>query len=145
MREFAKSLTSAGIAMSLFAARQVANVITQPPRSGESDRATQAFNAVAQAAVDQCSESLRETYHAADKIQREAVHAAFRVLSLDAFTSYGAAESISGIARQVLDAGRSMLGVGADENQSADVLGSAARRWLPGGESDPSPAEGERR
>jgi len=103
MKEFSKSVASAGIAGMLFGARQFANVVAQPPRNGESDRATEAFNAIAQAAADQCGDSLRETFHALDRIQREAFDTGFRFVSLDAFNSYGATDSMSGFAKQARD------------------------------------------
>lgn len=103
MKEFSKSVASAGIAGVLFGARQFANVVTHPPRNGESDKATEAFNAIAQAAADQCGDSLRETFHALDRIQREAFDTGFRFVSLDAFNSYGATDSMSGFAKQATD------------------------------------------
>lgn len=112
MKEFSKSVTSAGIAGMLFGARQMANVMTQPPRNGESDRATEAFNAVAQAAADQCGDSLRETFHALDRIQREAFDTSFRFISLDAFNSYGANDSLSGFAKQITEQVSGWMGGG---------------------------------
>ncbi len=135
MRDFSKSVASASLAMSLFGARQMYNVVTQPPRSGESDRATEAFNAMAQAATDQCSEALRETYHAADKIQREAVNAGFRVLSLDAFSSYGATEALSGMVRQAAE--QLQRWVGQEEAAQEDVFGDIGNLWFPGAASAP--------
>ena len=99
MKEFSKSIASAGLAGALFGARQLANVITQPPRNGESDKATEAFNSIAQAAADQCGDSLRETFHAVDRMQRAVIDTGFRFVSLDAFNSYGATESFSGSRR----------------------------------------------
>lgn len=110
MKEFTKSVASAGLAGLLFGARQVTNVVTQPPRNGDSDKATESFNAVAQAAADQCGDSLRETYHALDRIQREAIDTGFRFVSLDAFNSRGARESLSGFAQQTTEQVRNWLG-----------------------------------
>jgi hypothetical protein len=39
-------------------------------------------------------------YHALDRIQREGIEVGFRYLSLEAFTSHGAPESLSGLAQQ---------------------------------------------
>ncbi len=110
MKEFSKSITSAGLAGVLFGARQLANVVTQPPRNGESDKATEAFNSIAQAAADQCGDSLRETFHALDRMQREVIDTGFRFVSLDAFNSYGATESFSGLAKQTTDQFRKWMG-----------------------------------
>lgn len=103
MKEFTKSVASAGIASLLFGARQISNIVTNPPRSGESDKASDAFNVMAQAAAGQCGDSMRESFHAIDRIQREAIDTGFRFLSLDAFNSHGVTESISGFARQTTD------------------------------------------
>jgi hypothetical protein len=110
MKEFTKSVASAGLASLLFGARQITNVVTQPPRNGDSDKATESFNAMAQAAADQCGDSLRETFHALDRIQREVIDTGFRFLSLDAFNSHGATESLSGIARQTTEQFRRWMG-----------------------------------
>jgi hypothetical protein len=127
MKEFTKSVTSAGLASLLFGARQLTNVVTQPPRDGDSDKATESFNAMAQAAADQCGDSLRETFHALDRIQREAIDTGFRFLSLDAFSSHGAAESFSGIARQTTDQFRRWMGdrgdCGCDEETPQNRCG----------------------
>ncbi|MEQ1825202.1 MAG: hypothetical protein ABL921_04625 [Pirellula sp.] len=103
MKEFTKSVASAGIASLLLGAKQLSNVVTQPPRTGESDKATEAFNVMAQAAAGQCGDSIRESFHAIDRIQREAIDAGFRFLSLDAFNSRGFNDSISGLAQQTTD------------------------------------------
>jgi hypothetical protein len=112
MKEFSKSVASVGLAGALFGARQLANVVTQPPRNGESDKATEAFNSIAQAAADQCGDSLRETFHALDRIQREFIDTGFRFVSLDAFNSHGATDSLSGIAKQTTDQFRKWMGGG---------------------------------
>lgn len=114
MKEFAKSIASAGMASLLFGARQLTNVVTNPPRSGESDKATEAFNLMAQAAAGQCGDSMRESFHAMDRIQREAIDTGFRFLSLDAFNSHGVNDSISGFARQTTEQFQSWMGDRAD-------------------------------
>jgi hypothetical protein len=111
MKEFSKSVASAGLAGVLFGARQLTNVLTQPPRNGESDKATEAFNAIAQAAADQCG-SLRETFHAVDRIQRAAIDTGFRFVSFDAFGSHGTPESMSTFAQQTTDQFRKWMGGG---------------------------------
>ena len=122
MREFTKSIASAGIAGALFGARQLANVLTQPPRNGETDRATEAFNSIAQAAADQCGDSLRETFHALDRIQREFIDTGFRFVSLDAFSSNGATDALSGIAKHTTDQFRNWMG-GSCGCSNADCAG----------------------
>lgn len=116
MKEFSKSIASAGIASLLFGVRQLSNVAMTPPRSGESDKATEAFNVLAQAAAGQCGDSMRETFHAMDRIQREAIETGFRFLSLDAFNSHGVNESVSGFARQTTDQFRRWMGDRTDCN-----------------------------
>jgi hypothetical protein len=109
MREFSKSVASAGLAGVLFGARQMTNVLTQPPRNGESDPATEGLNAIAQAAADQLG-SLRETYHAANRIQQSAIDTGWRFVSFDAFNSYGTPESMSSFAKQTTDQLRKWMG-----------------------------------
>ncbi len=114
MKEFAKSIASAGMASLLFGARQLTNVVTKPPRNGESDKATEAFNLMAQAAAGQCGDSMRESFHMMDRIQREAIETGFRFLSLEAFNSHGVNDSISGFARQTAEQFQSWMGDRAD-------------------------------
>lgn len=155
MKEFSKSIASAGLASALFGARQLANIVTQPPRSGESDKATEAFNSIAQAAAEQCGDSLRETFHALDKIQREALDTGFRFLSLDAFNSYGATDSFSGFAKQTTDQFRKWMGSGCGCGNAycrgdcgcANTAGGQDRPWNPqtGGDDFQAPTNTELR
>ena len=110
MREFTKSLASAGLAGALFSAKQVANVITKPPRSGESDQATASLNAMAQAAADQCGGSLRETFHALDQMQRQAIDTGFRFIKLDALSSRGSADALSAFAQETTQQFKQWMG-----------------------------------
>jgi hypothetical protein len=103
MKDFTKSVASAGLASLLLSARQMANLATQLRRDGDTHRATESFNVMAQAAADQCGDSLRETYYVLDRIQRAAIDTGFRFLSLDAFNSHGATESLAGMAQQTTE------------------------------------------
>jgi hypothetical protein len=133
MKEFTKSVASIGLAGALFSARQISNVVIQPPRSSDSDKATDSFNSVAQAVADRCGDSLRETYHAVDRIQRESIEAAFRFLSLEAFTSHGAGESFSGIASQVSSQFRAWMSDRGDCGcDDIETSGETSRRRQPG-------------
>ena len=114
MKEFTKSVTSAGIASMLFGVRQLSNIVTTPPRNGSVDPATEAFNVMAQAAAGQCGDSMRETFHAIDRIQREAIETGFRFVSLDAFNSHGVNETMSGFARQTTEQFHKWMGKRGD-------------------------------
>jgi hypothetical protein len=70
MREFAKSFTSLYLAMSLFAIKQVQNVVTPRPRGQRRGPATKALDAVTNATVDQFGETLRSTFRMFDNVQR---------------------------------------------------------------------------
>ena len=93
MREFTKSLLSAGISTAVFSARQAGVVLTRPPSSEGPHPATDAFNAIAQSAADQCGNGLRETINTIDKIQRNAIDSVFRSVSLDNMNQGQNAES----------------------------------------------------
>lgn len=125
MREFTKSVASASLASALFAARQMANVVTPAPRNGTSGQTTESFNAVAHAVAGQCGDSLREAYHALDRVQRAAVDTGFRFLSLDALGGRGASESVSGFAKQTSEQFQSWLNSRNDCScRQADTEGS---------------------
>lgn len=102
MREFTKSAVSAGLAGSLFGVRQVVNAFT-PATPGEPNRATEAFNSVAHAMADQCGDSLRETFHSADKMQRELVDLSTRFLSPGETPAGEATGSWSGMVNQATE------------------------------------------
>lgn len=102
MREFTKSAVSAGLAGSLFGVRQVVNAFA-PAAQGEPNKATEAFNAVAHAMADQCGESLRETFHSVDKLQRELVDRSTRLLSPGQAPPDGTAGSWTGMVSQATE------------------------------------------
>jgi len=118
MRELTKSIMSASIAGALFGARQLTNVATQPPRNGEPDAASEAFNTIAQAAADQSK--MADTFHAVDRIQRQFVDTGFRFLSFDALRSTTATESASAFAEQASNQFRQWVGGCGCGNQDCD-------------------------
>src|SRR5438270_7635664 len=81
MRDFTKSLLSFSWAMSLFGMKQVANLASRPQEADAASPATEAFQNVSNAIVGQFGDSIRETFQAGDKLQREMVEAFFRVFS----------------------------------------------------------------
>ena len=130
MRDFTKSMVSAGMAGAFFGAKQLTNVVSKPPRTGESDNATESFNAMAQAAIAQCDGPLRETFHAMDRIQREAIDTGWRFIRLDAFNSNGAADSFAAFAQEATSRVRGWMAggdCGCQRNQCNGDCGPQAQ------------------
>lgn len=71
MRDFTKSMFSFSWALSMFGLQQMANMLTlgQSPE-GQRAKATEAFDTVTRVTEEQLGEALRETFKAADKLQR---------------------------------------------------------------------------
>jgi hypothetical protein len=133
MREFTKSTMSTGLAMSLFGIQQLMSLV-RSARPGTARRTSNSFDAVAQSMVDQCGDSLRETFHTTDKIQRGLVDLTFRMLSLNAARSPNGTSSTVGPMQQATDAFRRWTGglpgsgcgcgCGASEDSAAQPEGS---------------------
>lgn len=77
MREFTKSIFSFSWALSLFGIQQTANLLSPA-------KAAQAFESVTQATEGQINDSLKTTFNAGDRLQRNAVNLFFGFLSGDA-------------------------------------------------------------
>jgi len=83
MQQLAKSIGSFTWAVSLFGLQQMAGAL-RSTTSGktESQSTTQALDAVTRASLEQCGNSLRETFEMGDKMQRDVVDMMFRVVPL---------------------------------------------------------------
>jgi hypothetical protein len=77
MREFTKSMVSFSWAMSLFSMQQLANLFTRQDPNQPRSKATDAFDCVTQATEDQLGDTLKETFKAGDKFQREMINMMF--------------------------------------------------------------------
>ena len=77
---------------------------------------------VAQAAAAQCDGPLRETFHALDRIQREAIDTGWRFVKLEAFNSNGTADSFSAFAQEASQRVRDWMG-GACGCEGTDCQG----------------------
>ena len=97
MKEFTKSILSAGIATAVFSARQAGVLLTRPPSNEGPHPATDAFNAIAQSAADQCGNGLRETINTMDRVQRNAIDSVFRSASLDNMNQGQKAEAAANV------------------------------------------------
>ena len=151
MREFTKSAFSTGLAMSLFGIRQIMNAMRRPG-PGQSSPATDAFNAVTDSMVEQCGDSVRETFYAGDKVQRELVDLTFRFLSLQPLRSTNGSASFADATRQTAEQFRrwinGMTGRGCgcrgadgdDPMASAQWPGDPATPWA-GGQSTRQPGD----
>lgn len=100
MREFTKSLMGMGIATAVFSARQAGVILTRPPTDQGPHPATDAFNAMTQAAADQCGNGLRESIHTMDKIQRKTVDTLFQTIAMDNFNRGNQAETAANVVGQ---------------------------------------------
>ena len=83
MRELTKSTLSAGLALSLFGLQQMANAFRRSG-PGQPNPAVEAFDSVTRSIIDQTGETLREAFHAGDKLQRGVVDLTFRFMTLGA-------------------------------------------------------------
>jgi hypothetical protein len=77
MRDFTKSMARFSWAMSLFGVRQTLDALNPRSRSQDQTGATGGFDTVSNAVIDQFGETLRKTFDAGDRIQREIIDAVF--------------------------------------------------------------------
>ncbi len=80
MRELTKSLFSFSWAISLFGIQQVSNLFTPNDRNQPVGKATQAFDELTRATMDQLGSALESTFKAGDNIQRGLVGMFFSFL-----------------------------------------------------------------
>ena len=122
MKEFTKSLLSAGISTAVFSARQAGVILTRPPSSEGPHPATDAFNALAQSAADQCGNGLRETINTMDKIQRNAIDSVFRNVSLDNMNQSNNAEAAANVFGQAANQMQSWFNEGCGCERESDEV-----------------------
>jgi hypothetical protein len=70
MREFAKSFASLGLAMSLFAFKQLENIATPTERAERRGPAVKSLDAVTNATVNQLGETMGSAFRVIDNVQR---------------------------------------------------------------------------
>ena len=109
MRDFAKSNLSAALAMSLLGVQSVLGLVRRP-RQGESDRSSDALDAVTREAIDRCGNTVREAFLAGDKVQREMVDMAFGMFTLAPFRGTPGSPGMSGLTSQTVNLIRGWLG-----------------------------------
>jgi len=80
MREFTKSMFGCSLALSLFAIKQMANILTPRQRGEHRGPATKAFDSVAHCTKDQFGSTLRSTFSAMNNLQRGVVDLMFGML-----------------------------------------------------------------
>lgn len=150
MLEFTKSTMSTGLALSLFGMQQIMNVF-RGPRPGAGRPVSESLDSVAQSVVDQCGDSLRETFHTTDKIQRGMVDLTFRILSLNGARSPNGSAT-TGAAQQAADLFRRWVGgapggdCGCGSGESSATGGDSSWRSppVPNPEDDGSSSTGWR-
>lgn len=84
MREFTKSFLSFSWAMSLFGARQIAQLAMPPVESQRIHPTTEAFQAVTRATTKQLGDTMEVTFKAGDSMQRGMIDMMFNLLPLRA-------------------------------------------------------------
>jgi hypothetical protein len=109
MRELTKSTLSAGLAMSLFGMQTMMNVFRRS-RDGGPNPARKALDTVTQAMVDQTGNTLRETFHVGDKVQREMVDLTFRFMIFAPMGRGNGMSTMTNVAQQATDRLRKMMG-----------------------------------
>jgi hypothetical protein len=77
MRDFTKSMFSFSWALSLFGVQQMANMMMAQAPDRSRSKATEAFDCVTRATEEQLGDTLKETFKAADKLQRGMVDMMF--------------------------------------------------------------------
>jgi hypothetical protein len=150
MREFTKSMMSYTWGMSLFGVQQMVNVLT-PPRQGQDHPATEAFNNVAQCAVEQMGDAMRATYRVGDNVQRGMADIMFGVFTLGMFDRGGRGggsggsgggrgagqnfgQQASNVGQQTAEAFRRGMGaMGQTVGVVGQAVGGAASGWGRGG------------
>ena len=79
MKEFAKSFFSYSLATAFFGLKQIDNILSSTTGHGEKPQALKSFDTLTTAATRQFGETLADTFHAADNVQRGMVEMAFNV------------------------------------------------------------------
>jgi hypothetical protein len=92
MREFAKSMISYSLALSLFGLKQAQNIVTPRARGERKGPATQALDGVTAATLNQLGDGLNATFRALDTTQRFVVSLAFNMF-LPFISNFGSASS----------------------------------------------------
>jgi hypothetical protein len=137
MRNLTKSTLSAGLAMSLLGVQTLVGMV-RSRRPGEPDRASDALDAVTREAINRCGDTVRETFHAGDKVQRELVDLAFGMFTLAPFRDGRGSQRMSGVTGQAADHLRNWL---RSMNPSCSCPGNqSARQWTRWQDSPPESA-----
>jgi hypothetical protein len=104
IRDLTKSTLSFSWAMSLFGAKQLANILMP-------EKATASFNAVTQATEEQLGDVLKGVFRAGDQLQKGMVDISFSFLTLEALNPSQVMRMMSDMMRQTTGAfGQGMPG-----------------------------------
>jgi hypothetical protein len=97
IRDLTKSMISFSWGMSLFGAKQFANLLAP-------EKATVAFNAVTQATEEQLGDGLKAVFRAGDRLQKGMVDLSFSFLTLEALNPNQVAKIASDVLQQTAGA-----------------------------------------
>ncbi len=81
MQELTKSLSSLTWALPLFGLQQMTNAFRRSGDGTMGGDAVAACDAVTRASIEQCGTSIRQTFEAGDKMQRDIIDLMFRFVS----------------------------------------------------------------
>lgn len=129
MRELTKSSISAGLAMSLLSVQMMMNAFRRPRRDGPSST-VETLDSVTQAMVDRTGNTLRETFQASDKIQRELVNLTFRFFGMGSMRPSGGMSTMSDATRMTTEGLRRWMDNTGSARGPCGCRGSEP--WRPG-------------
>ena len=136
MRELTKSIFGFSWAMSLFGIQQTTN-LTSP------DKAVKALNAVTEATQAQFTEVLKSTFHAGDKLQRNAVDMTLGMMSGEALNPNKWMRLASDAAKQSSEAvTKGLDGFTSTVRQAASSVTAPGSGGATGGTGGASPNQG---
>jgi hypothetical protein len=141
MRELTKSTLSAGLAMSVFGMQTMMNAFRRSQPGGPNS-AVQGLDSITQAMIDNTSSNLRETFQAADKVQRDLVDLTFRFMTLGAMRPGSGTSSLSDAAKQATDRLRQWMGDARGPGCGCAGSGSQISGAAPARSPAAAPAQG---
>ena len=88
MQHLTKSLGSFVWAMPLFAVQQITDALSQKKSANGGSSAAEALDAMTNASLAQCSDSIRETFETGDRLQQQVIDAMFKLMPPDGMSGF---------------------------------------------------------
>jgi hypothetical protein len=108
MRELTKAMFSYTLAAPLFAIQQLANGLNSARSDEMGEKATQAYQNLTRATMDQLGDMLQALFKASDEIQRDMVDMGFRLFEPETWTPSGIARTTADMTSRLADGMRYM-------------------------------------